>query len=114
MSQWPDAAPHLRACLSHSPACLSSLLAPCRPQLSLDPHLHDHVQPLYQAVRNKALTQYTAPFAALDLNAMAAFFSTSVGWAPGVGWVWGVGWGGWLCGWGWGSREGLPPRALCK
>lgn len=29
----------------------------CRPQLALDPHLADHVAPLYQSVRNKALTQ---------------------------------------------------------
>ncbi|KAL4439259.1 hypothetical protein ABPG77_004161 [Micractinium sp. CCAP 211/92] len=62
---------------SNYTSCLSQL-ENLRLQLSLDPHLHDHVQPLYQAVRNKALTQYTAPFAALDLNAMAAFFSTSV------------------------------------
>ena len=36
--------------------------------------------------------QYTSPFAALDLNGMAAFFNTSVRWAG--GWV-----GGWLGGW---------------
>lgn len=38
-------------------ACLSPPTSLCRPQLLLDPHLHDHVAPLYQAVRNKALTQ---------------------------------------------------------
>eukprot|EP00887_Chlorella_sp_A99_P005019 scaffold4.g5019.t1 len=53
-----------------------------------DIHLHDHAAALYQAIRNKALVQarvggwrygYTTPFAALDLNAMAAAFNTGVG-----------------------------------
>ncbi|GAB4814501.1 hypothetical protein N2152v2_001547 [Parachlorella kessleri] len=50
-----------------------------RSQLALDIHLHDHVDKLYQAVRNRALTQYVAPFATLDLNSMAQAFNTSVG-----------------------------------
>ncbi|KAI3428534.1 hypothetical protein D9Q98_007357 [Chlorella vulgaris] len=59
------------SCLNH----LDSL----RSQFALDIHLHDHIASLYQSVRNKALTQYAAPFAALDMNGMAAFFNTSIG-----------------------------------
>ena len=53
------------------PILESSLPTPLTPA---PPPTHTHPQ----AVRNKALMQYTAPFAALDLNAMAAFFNTSV------------------------------------
>ncbi|PRW44245.1 COP9 signalosome complex subunit 1 [Chlorella sorokiniana] len=63
---------------SNYTSCLNHL-EKLRPQLMLDPHLHDHVAPLYQAVRNKALMQYATPFSALDLNAMAAFFNTTAG-----------------------------------
>lgn len=49
-----------------------------RPRLTLDLHLHDHVAPLYHAIRSKALTQYAAPFCTLDLNTMAAAFNTSL------------------------------------
>ncbi len=44
----------------------------------MDIHLHDHVEQLYQRVRNKALIQYFSPFTSVDLNAMAAAFNTSV------------------------------------
>lgn len=62
---------------SNYTSCLNHLDR-LRPQLMLDPHLHDHVAALYQAVRNKALTQYAAPFSALGLNGMATFFNTTI------------------------------------
>ena len=33
-----------------------------RPALALDLHLHDHVQGLYDQIRQRALIQYTTPF----------------------------------------------------
>ena len=44
----------------------------------LDIHLHDHVETLYEQIRNKALIQYTLPFVSVDLNMMANAFNTSV------------------------------------
>jgi COP9 signalosome complex subunit 1 len=49
-----------------------------QPDLELDLHLHDHIEPLYTRIRNKALIQYFSPFISVDLNAMAAAFTTSV------------------------------------
>ena len=45
------------------------------PFFALDPFLADHAQPLLTAVRARALTQYTKPFATLNLGAMAAAFN---------------------------------------
>jgi COP9 signalosome complex subunit 1 len=59
-------------------SCLSNL-EKLRPDLQLDLHLHDHVEGLYQKIRNKALIQYFSPFISVDLNAMASAFNTSVG-----------------------------------
>jgi len=49
-----------------------------KPKLQLDIHLHEHVEPLYQKIRNKALIQYFSPFISVDLNTMAAAFNTNV------------------------------------
>jgi hypothetical protein len=46
--------------------------------LLLDIHLHDHVETLYDQIRNKALIQYTHPFVSVDLRMMANAFKTSV------------------------------------
>lgn len=43
----------------------------------LDIHLHDHVETLYEQIRNKALIQYTLPFVSVDLRMMANAFNTS-------------------------------------
>jgi len=59
-----------QSCLSH--------LEKLKPDLVLDIHLHDHVELLYQKIRNKALIQYFSPFISVDLNAMATAFNTSV------------------------------------
>ena len=45
-----------------------------RPQLALDLHLHDHVDELYESIREKALVQYCLPFSAVDLRRMADAF----------------------------------------
>lgn len=44
----------------------------------LDIHLQDHVETLYEQIRNKALIQYTHPFVSVDLHMMANAFKTSV------------------------------------
>lgn len=53
-------------------------LAALRPLLVIDPFLAEHADHLYAAVRARALSLYTRPFASLDLNAMAAAFNTDV------------------------------------
>eukprot|EP01111_Echinosteliopsis_oligospora_P002599 TRINITY_DN138_c0_g1_i2.p1 TRINITY_DN138_c0_g1~~TRINITY_DN138_c0_g1_i2.p1 ORF type:complete len:494 (-),score=153.65 TRINITY_DN138_c0_g1_i2:105-1424(-) len=58
------------SCLAH--------LEKLKGDLLLDIHLHDHVESLYQKIRSKALIQYFSPFVSVDLNTMAAAFSTSV------------------------------------
>ncbi|WOL00110.1 COP9 signalosome complex subunit 1-like isoform X2 [Canna indica] len=50
-----------------------------KPNLLLDIHLHDHVEPLYMEIRQKAIIQYTLPFISIDLHSMADAFKTSVG-----------------------------------
>lgn len=50
-----------------------------KPNLLLDIHLHEHVEGLYQRIRNKALIQYFSPFASVNLTTMAASFNTDVG-----------------------------------
>jgi COP9 signalosome complex subunit 1 len=49
-----------------------------QPTLLLDIHLHEHVEALYQKIRNKALVQYFSPFISIDLNTMATAFNTTV------------------------------------
>lgn len=44
----------------------------------LDIHLYDHVETLYDQIRNKALIQYTLPFVSVDMRMMADAFKTSV------------------------------------
>eukprot|EP00027_Filamoeba_sp_ATCC50430_P017206 CAMPEP_0168568636 /NCGR_PEP_ID=MMETSP0413-20121227/15686_1 /TAXON_ID=136452 /ORGANISM="Filamoeba nolandi, Strain NC-AS-23-1" /LENGTH=419 /DNA_ID=CAMNT_0008600991 /DNA_START=146 /DNA_END=1405 /DNA_ORIENTATION=- len=46
--------------------------------LLLDIFLHEHVEVLYQKIRNKALVQYFSPFTSVDLNLMAEAFNTNV------------------------------------
>ena len=55
-------------------ASLFDRLERLRPQLALDLHLHDHVDELYESIREKALVQYCLPFSAVDLRRMAAAF----------------------------------------
>jgi len=63
----------------------SSRYAPCMKRLEklkatllLDIHLHEHVDSLYQTIRNRALVQYFSPFISVDMNTMAEAFNTSV------------------------------------
>ncbi|CAI0470619.1 unnamed protein product [Linum tenue] len=58
-------------------SCLE-YLANLKTNLLLDVHLHDHVEKLYDQIRNKALIQYTHPFVSVDLNMMANAFKTTV------------------------------------
>jgi len=46
--------------------------------LLLDIHLHEHVESLFQTIRNKALVQYFTPYLSVDLNNMATAFNTNV------------------------------------
>lgn len=62
---------------SHYASCLE-YLGNLKSNLLLDIHLHDHVETLYDQIRNKALIQYTHPFVSVDLNMMANAFKTSV------------------------------------
>lgn len=63
---------------SHYASCLG-YLGNLKANLLLDIHLHDHVETLYNQIRNKALIQYTNPFVSVDLRMMANAFKTSVG-----------------------------------
>ncbi|CAL1379373.1 unnamed protein product [Linum trigynum] len=58
-------------------SCLD-YLTNLKANLLLDVHLHDHVEKLYDQIRNKALIQYTHPFVSVDLNMMANAFKTTV------------------------------------
>ncbi|XP_076893906.1 COP9 signalosome complex subunit 1-like [Bidens hawaiensis] len=62
---------------SHYASCFD-YLGNLKANLLLDIHLHDHVEPLYTQIRNKALIQYTHPFVSVDLNMMANAFKTTV------------------------------------
>ncbi|KAL9385529.1 hypothetical protein Peur_022539 [Populus x canadensis] len=62
---------------SHYASCLD-YLGNLKANLMLDIHLHDHVQTLYDQIRNKALIQYTHPFVSVDLHMMANAFKTTV------------------------------------
>lgn len=62
---------------SHYASCLE-YLGNLKSNLSLDIHLHDHVETLYDQIRHKALIQYTLPFVSVDLNMMANAFKTTV------------------------------------
>lgn len=64
-------------CSSHYASCLD-YLGNLKANLLLDIHLHDHVETLYDQIRNKALIQYTHPFVSVDLRMMANAFKTSV------------------------------------
>jgi len=58
-------------------SCLK-YLEKIKSRLQLDIHLHEHVESLYQKIRNKALIQYFSPFISVDLNTMASAFNTNV------------------------------------
>jgi len=58
-------------------SCLN-YLKDLKPELQLDIHLHDHVESLYQKIRNKAIVQYFSPFVSVNLNTMAQAFNTDV------------------------------------
>ncbi|KAL3517108.1 hypothetical protein ACH5RR_024010 [Cinchona calisaya] len=62
---------------SHYASCLE-YLGNLKANLLLDIHLHDHVETLYDQIRNKALIQYTHPFVSVDLRMMANAFKTSI------------------------------------
>ncbi len=57
--------------------CLAAL-ARLRPSWSFDLHLHEHVAPLCDAIRQRALAAYVAPFSRVRLDDMAAALNTSV------------------------------------
>ncbi|KAJ0008483.1 hypothetical protein Pint_29035 [Pistacia integerrima] len=61
----------------HYGSCLD-YLGNLKANLLLDIHLHDHVETLYDQIRNKALIQYTHPFVSVDLQIMANVFKTSI------------------------------------
>jgi COP9 signalosome complex subunit 1 len=58
-------------------SCLEKL-ARFKNDLQLDLHLHDHIAALYEKIRNKAIVQYFSPFLSVDLNTMAAAFTTDL------------------------------------
>lgn len=58
-------------------SCLSHLTR-LRPMLELDLHAHTHLDTLYDAIRSKALVQYTTPFTSVNLLTMAEAFKTDV------------------------------------
>ncbi|GMI69650.1 ARABIDOPSIS THALIANA FUSCA 6, EMBRYO DEFECTIVE 78, CONSTITUTIVE PHOTOMORPHOGENIC 11 [Hibiscus trionum] len=62
---------------SHYASCLE-YLGNLKPNLIFDIHLYDHVETLYDQIRNKALIQYTLPFVSVDMRMMADAFKTSV------------------------------------
>ncbi|KAL6494037.1 COP9/signalosome complex subunit Csn1 [Orobanche gracilis] len=62
---------------SHYASCLE-YLGNLKANLLLDIHLHDHVETLYEQIRNKALIQYTLPFVSVDLHMMANAFNTTI------------------------------------
>ncbi|GLT77592.1 hypothetical protein SLA2020_491600 [Shorea laevis] len=62
---------------SHYASCLE-YLGNLKQNLLLDIHLHDHIEMLYDQIRNKALIQYTLPFVSVDMRMMADAFKTSV------------------------------------
>jgi len=62
---------------SHYASCLD-YLGNLKANLLLDIHLHDHVETLYDQIRNKALIQYTHPFVSVDMRMMANAFKTSI------------------------------------
>ncbi|MBA0805156.1 hypothetical protein Gohar_004696, partial [Gossypium harknessii] len=62
---------------SHYASCLE-YLGNLKSNLMLDIHLYDHVETLYDQIRNKALIQYTLPFVSVDMRMMADAFKTSV------------------------------------
>eukprot|EP01121_Diplochlamys_sp_Union-15-3_P013626 TRINITY_DN425_c0_g1_i2.p1 TRINITY_DN425_c0_g1~~TRINITY_DN425_c0_g1_i2.p1 ORF type:complete len:467 (-),score=86.86 TRINITY_DN425_c0_g1_i2:119-1489(-) len=49
-----------------------------RLDLQLDLHLHDHIQGLYEKIRNKAIVQYFSPFVSIELKTMAEAFKTDI------------------------------------
>eukprot|EP01115_Flamella_aegyptia_P009103 TRINITY_DN3851_c0_g1_i2.p1 TRINITY_DN3851_c0_g1~~TRINITY_DN3851_c0_g1_i2.p1 ORF type:complete len:317 (-),score=105.72 TRINITY_DN3851_c0_g1_i2:149-1099(-) len=58
-------------------SCFKTLLK-IKNNLLLDIFLHEHVESLYQKIRNKALVQYFTPFMSVDLNTMAQAFNSDV------------------------------------
>jgi len=58
-------------------SCLN-YLQKMKNDLLLDIHLHEHVDKLYQEIRNKALIQYFNPFISVNLNNMSTAFNTNV------------------------------------
>jgi len=49
-----------------------------RPQLALDIQLHEHVTPLLDSIRQRALAAYCAPFTSVVLSTMASALNTTV------------------------------------
>lgn len=58
-------------------ACLDAL-GKIKNFLRLDLFLADHVEPLYERIRMKAMCQYFVPYVCADLKLMAGVFRTSV------------------------------------
>jgi COP9 signalosome complex subunit 1 len=56
-------------------SCLRTLDA-LKAELCYDVHLHDHLDPLCDKIRSRALVQYFSPYMKLDLQKMAEAFNT--------------------------------------
>lgn len=56
------------------------LLESQRASLTLDVHMHGHVDKLITTIRNRGIVQYFVPFSSADLIKMAAAFNTT--WVP--------------------------------
>eukprot|EP01006_Ploeotia_vitrea_P059358 TRINITY_DN71_c0_g1_i1.p1 TRINITY_DN71_c0_g1~~TRINITY_DN71_c0_g1_i1.p1 ORF type:complete len:437 (+),score=42.18 TRINITY_DN71_c0_g1_i1:46-1356(+) len=57
--------------------CLSAL-DKLKDNLLIDIHLRQHVEHIYNTIRQRALKQYVSPFLSVDLNKMASAFNTTV------------------------------------
>ena len=80
--QFLELEPHIRRaisffCNSKYSQCLEILEA-YKADYLLDLHLHPHVQPIYSAIRSKAIVAYFAPFSRVTLASMAQVFFPTV------------------------------------
>eukprot|EP01095_Lingulamoeba_sp_RSL-Kostka_P007360 TRINITY_DN2339_c0_g1_i3.p1 TRINITY_DN2339_c0_g1~~TRINITY_DN2339_c0_g1_i3.p1 ORF type:complete len:455 (-),score=134.58 TRINITY_DN2339_c0_g1_i3:717-2081(-) len=75
-----DLVPHVRELINdfydtRYSSCLTAI-DKLKDSLSLDIHLHDHLEDLSSLIRNRALKQYCSPFSSADINIMAEAFNT--------------------------------------
>ncbi|KAI8558832.1 hypothetical protein RHMOL_Rhmol04G0127100 [Rhododendron molle] len=65
------------SCLVSHYASYLDYLGNLKANLLLDIDLHNHVETLYEEIRNNAPVQYTHPFVSIDLGKTANAFKTS-------------------------------------